>query len=61
VLIGALLFVAFQLQRLLKAQGVQQTNLANENVQEIGVNQWQPEIAELRGQVFVRRMAELNR
>jgi hypothetical protein len=60
VLIGALLFVAFQLQRLLKAQGVQQTKLPNENMPEIGVNQWQPEIAELRGQVSVRHMAELN-
>jgi hypothetical protein len=60
MLVGALLFVAFQLRSLSKAQGVQHTKPANENVQEMGAKESQVAIAELRGQVSVRGMAELN-
>jgi hypothetical protein len=60
MLIGALIFVAFQLRSLSKAQRVHNTKLANENVQETGVKESQTAIAELRGQVSVRGVAELN-
>jgi hypothetical protein len=60
MLIGALIFVALQLRRLSEAQRVQHTKLAGENVQGTGVKDSQTGIAELRGQVAVRGMAELN-